>query len=178
MTAVDIAEDRVQVRQSDSHDRVHGSPVDELDTFPKLLLNHALQRGDKPAIREKDFGIWQFWTWRQMADEIRAFACGLADLGFQQGDKLAIIGDNRPQMYWAVAATQCLGGVPLPLYQDAVAEEMAYVLNDADVRFVVVEDQEQVDKVLEIKDRCPLVEVVIYDDPRGCAITTNLFCSA
>jgi long-chain acyl-CoA synthetase len=157
----------VQVTANDSHTRLHDAPADELDTFPKLLLRHARQRGDKPAIREKDFGIWQFWTWRQMADEIRAFACGLAELGFQRGDKLAIIGDNRPPLYWAMAAAQCMGGVPVPLYQDAVAEEMAYVLNDADVRFAIVEDQEQVDKILEIKDRCPQVESVIYDDPRG-----------
>lgn len=138
-----------------------------LDTFPKLLLDHARRRGHKPAVREKDFGIWQEWTWREMADEIRALACGLAAMGFQKGDKLAIIGDNRPQLYWSMAAAQCLGGVPVPLYQDAVAEEMAYVLENADIAFVVVEDQEQVDKMLDVKDRCPLLQTVIYDDPRG-----------
>ncbi len=138
-----------------------------LDTFPKLLLEHAKQRGDKPAIREKDFGIWQVWTWKQMAMEIRALACGLAEMGFEKGDKLAIIGQNRPQLYWAMAAAQCLGGIPVPLYQDAVAEEMAFVLSNAEIRFVIVEDQEQVDKLLEIKDRCRLLETIIYDDPRG-----------
>jgi len=118
-------------------------------------------------MREKDLGIWQSWTWRQVADEVRDLACGLNALGFRRGENLAIIGDNRPQLYWAMAAAQCLGGVPVPLYQDAVADEMAYILDDADVRFAVVEDQEQVDKLLEIRDRLPKLEVIVYDDPRG-----------
>ena len=100
---------------------------------------------------------------------MRVLACGLAALGFRRGDNLAIIGDNRPRLYWAMAAAQCLGGIPVPLYQDAVAEEMVFVLNDADVRFAIVEDQEQVDKLLEMKDRCPALEHIIYDDPRGHA---------
>lgn len=141
--------------------------IQKLDTFPKLLLDHAKRRGDKPAIREKDFGIWQQWTWKQMAEEVRALACGLAEIGFAKGDKLAIIGQNRPRLYWAMAAAQCLGGIAVPLYQDAVSEEMAYVLSNAEIRFAIVEDQEQVDKLLEIKDRCPLLEIIIYDDPRG-----------
>lgn len=143
------------------------TPEPGLDTFPKLLLDHAERRDRKPAIREKDFGIWQVWTWREMAKEIRALACGLAALGFKRGDKLAIVGENRPQLYWSIAAAQCLGGIPVPVYQDAVAEEMAYVLDNADIGFAVVEDQEQVDKLLEIKDRCPLLQTIIYDDPRG-----------
>jgi long-chain acyl-CoA synthetase len=139
----------------------------ELDTFPRLLVHHAAVRGDHPATREKDLGIWQTWTWSQVADEVRAIACGLATLGFKRGMNLAIVGDNRPRLYWTMAAAQALGGVPVPLYQDAVAEEMVYVLNDADVRFAVVEDQEQVDKLLEIRDRCPGLEHIIFDDPRG-----------
>jgi long-chain acyl-CoA synthetase len=137
------------------------------DTFPRLLLEHASSRGERIAMREKDLGIWQAWSWRQVADEVRSLACGLNALGFRRGENLAIIGDNRPQLYWAMAAAQSLGGVPVPLYQDAVADEMAYILDDADVRFAVVEDQEQVDKLLEIKDRLPKLEVIVYDDPRG-----------
>ena len=118
-------------------------------------------------MREKDLGIWQSWTWAEAAEQVRALACGLAALGFKRGDNLAIIGDNRPQLYWAMAAAQCLGGVPVPLYQDSVANEMAYILDNADVRFAVVEDQEQVDKLLEIKDRLPKLDTIIYEDPRG-----------
>lgn len=139
----------------------------EPDTFPKLLMHHARRRGDRPAMREKDYGIWQEWTWRQLADEVRALAHGLAVRGFGPDDRLAIIGDNRPQLYAAVAAAHCLGGVAVPMYQDAVAAEMVYVLNDAGVRFAVVEDQEQVDKLVEIKNRCRYLELALYDDPRG-----------
>src|SRR5712691_4004250 len=129
-----------------------GEPATVPDTFPKLLLDQAARRGGRPAMREKDFGIWQTWSWRQAVDEVRAFACGLAAQGFKRGDKLAIVGDNRPRLYWAMAAAQCLGGVPIPFYQDAVAEEMVYMFDNAEVRFAAVEDQEQVDKLLEIKD--------------------------
>src|SRR5215472_1823068 len=117
-----------------------------LDTFPKLLLEHAEVRPDRPANREKDYGIWQTWTWAQVAAEVEGLACGLAAMGFRRGDKLAIIGDNRPRLYWAIAAAQALGGVPVPVYQDSIAEEMAFVLDDAEVHFAIAEDQEQVDK--------------------------------
>jgi long-chain acyl-CoA synthetase len=142
-------------------------PPQAADTFPKLLLDHARVRPYETCMREKDLGIWQAWTWAQVADEVRAFALGLTTLGFARGENLAIIGDNRPQLYWAMASAQCLGGVPVPLYQDAVAEEMIYILADADVRVAVVEDQEQVDKLLEIKGRLPRLEYIIYEDPRG-----------
>ena len=138
-----------------------------LDTFPKLLHSHAELRPDQDAIREKDLGIWQSWTWAEAAAEIRALACGMASLGLQRGDKLAIIGDNRPRLYWGMTAAQALGAVPVPLYQDAVADEMAYVLDNADVKMALVEDQEQVDKMLEVRDRCPRVEQVIFDNTRG-----------
>ena len=137
------------------------------DTFPKLLLEHARLRPSRPANREKDYGIWQSWNWAQVASEVEALACGLSMLGFSRGDKLAIIGDNRPQLYWAIAATQALGGVPVPIYQDSVAEEMAFVLDHAEVRFAIAEDQEQVDKLVAVKERCPLLEAVIFCDPRG-----------
>ena len=137
------------------------------DTGPKLLLWNAEVRADRPAMREKYLGIWQTWSWRKVSDEVRNIAIGLMRLGVRRGDRIAIIGDNRPRLYWSVYAAQALGGVPVPMYQDAVAEEMLYVLENAEVKFVIAENQEQVDKVLEIKDRCPLLEAVIYDDPRG-----------
>jgi len=139
----------------------------ELDTFPRLLFHHVQVRPDRAAMREKALGIWQSWTWRQMSDEIIDLANGLASMGFKRGDKLAIIGSNRPRLYWGMTAAQCLGGVPVPVYQDSVAEEMAYVLNHAEVRFALAEDQEQVDKVLEIQSECPMLEHIIYDDTRG-----------
>lgn len=138
-----------------------------LDTFPKLLINHASLRPDQDAIREKDLGIWQTWNWSQVAEEIRALACGLAALGLKRGDKMAIIGDNRPRLYWGMTAAQCLGAIPVPLYQDSVADEMAYVLDNADVKIALVEDQEQVDKLLEVQERCPKIEHIIFEDPRG-----------
>ncbi|SIR46915.1 long-chain acyl-CoA synthetase [Aromatoleum tolulyticum] len=138
-----------------------------LDTFPRLLMHHAAVRPGRPAMREKEFGIWQTYSWAEVARSVRAIACGLAELGFKRGDRLAIIGDNRPRLYWSVAACQCLGGIPVMLYQDAVAAEMTYVLQDAEIRFAVVEDQEQVDKMLEIHPEVPFLEHVIYDDPRG-----------
>src|SRR5215469_3019375 len=138
-----------------------------LDTFPKLLLEHARVRPHRPANREKDCGIWQSWSWAEVAAEVEAFACGLAAMGVRRGDKLAIIGDNRPRLYWAIAAIQALGGVPVPIYQDSIAEEMAFVLNHAEVRFAVAEDQEQIDKILAVKERLPLLETVIFSNPRG-----------
>src|SRR5581483_11248950 len=138
-----------------------------LDTFPRLLLHHAHVRGERPAVREKDLGIWQVWTWRQVADEVRALACGLAAQGFARGMHLAIIGDNRPRLYWAMAAAQALGGVPVPMYQDAPAAEFVFVLNDAALGYAIVEDQEQVDKLLEALPQVPSLEHIYFDDPRG-----------
>ena len=138
-----------------------------LDTFPKYLLHQAAIRGVRHAVREKEFGIWQAWTWSRYAEEIRALACGLAALGFARGDKLAIIGDNRPRLYGAMCAAQCLRGVPVPVYQDSVAQELQYVIAHAEARFAIAENQEQVDKLLEVKDACPGLEYIIYDDPRG-----------
>ncbi len=139
----------------------------KLNTFPKILFNRKELSPDKPAIREKDFGIWQTSTWQQVVEEVQVIACGLAAAGFGRGDKLAIVGDNRPRLYWGMAAAQCLGGIPVPLYQDSVAQEMEYVINHADVKFALVEDQEQVDKMLEISPNCPKLQKIYYDDPRG-----------
>jgi long-chain acyl-CoA synthetase len=136
-------------------------------TFPRLLLQHAQTRPHKPAFREKDLGIWQTWSWQQVNAEVRALACGLAAQGFKRGMNLAIIGDNRPRLYWAMAAAQCLGGVPVPLYQDAPAADMAYVLDNAEITFAVVEDQEQVDKLFELKSLYPHIEHITFDDERG-----------
>jgi long-chain acyl-CoA synthetase len=137
------------------------------ETFPRMLLQHAQTRPNKPAFREKDLGIWQTWNWAQVADEVRALACGLAAMGFKRGMNLAVIGDNRPRLYWSMAAAQCLGGVAVPLYQDAPAADMAYVLDDAEIDFAVVEDQEQVDKLFEIKQNLQRISHIIYDDERG-----------
>ena len=150
-----------------SETRSNAAACGQLDTFPRLLMQHARLRGERPAMREKDLGIWQTWTWAEVYLEVRALARALAEMGFRRGDNLAVIGDNRPRLYWSFAAAQMLGGVPVPLYQDAVAAEMAFVLQDAEIRFVIVEDQEQVDKMLEIKDQCPAPKHVLYDDPRG-----------
>ena len=143
-----------------------GSPADP-DTFPRLMQAHARLRGAAPAMREKDLGIWQVWSWREALRQTRAMACGLAELGFKRGDRLGIIGDNRPRLYWSMCAAQMLGGIPVPLYQDAVAQEMTFVLQDAGIRIAIVEDQEQVDKLIEVREQCPELEHVIYDDPRG-----------
>jgi len=147
---------------------IHGQgATGGLDTFPRYLMHHAKARPQQPAMREKAYGIWQTYSWAQVAENVRAIACGLAQLGFKRGDRLAIVGDNRPRLYWSVAACQCLGGIPVMMYQDAVAQEMVYVLQDAEIKFAIVEDQEQVDKMLEIQPEAPLLEHVIYDDARG-----------
>jgi len=139
----------------------------EDETFPKLVKVNAERFPRKVAIREKDYGIWQSYTWREYFEQSRLIALGLASLGFARGDKVAIVGDNRPQLYWAVMATQALGGVPVPLYQDSGEKEMAYIVEHAEARFAVVEDQEQVDKLLHVKAQCPRLEHIVYDDARG-----------
>ncbi len=138
-----------------------------LDTFPKLLMHHAQVRGGRPAIREKDLGIWQTWTWERFADEVRALAAGLYADGLRRGAHVALVSDNRPRLYAAMFAVQCLGAVPVPLYQDAVAEEMVFPIQNAEIAMAFAEDQEQVDKLLEILPRCPTLRRIYYDDPRG-----------
>ncbi|MEZ5776271.1 MAG: AMP-binding protein [Hyphomicrobiaceae bacterium] len=138
-----------------------------LDTFPKLLLRNGEWFAARPAMREKDLGIWQTWSWAEVVDEVRALALGLAQLGLKAGDTIAIVGDNRPRLYWTFLAAQSLGAIPVPVYQDAVADEMAYVLGHARVGFAVAEDQEQVDKLLQVADRVPSIREILYDDPRG-----------
>jgi long-chain acyl-CoA synthetase len=136
-------------------------------TFPQLLLQHAKERPLAPAMREKEYGIWQAVSWASMAADVQAIAAGLAAKGFKSGQNLVLIGENRPRLYAAMIAVQALGGVPVPLYQDAVAAEMTFVFQNAEVAFAIVEDQEQVDKLLEIGQTCPLLAHIVYDDPRG-----------
>jgi long-chain acyl-CoA synthetase len=137
------------------------------DTFPKLLFRNAELRGTRPAMRQKDFGIWQTWTWAEVLDEVRAFAIGLAEIGVKRNDRVAIIGQNRPRLYWAIAASQSLGAVPVPLYADSVAAEMAYVLEHAGIGAAIVQNQEQVDKLLSVSDRLPGLRRLVYDETRG-----------
>jgi long-chain acyl-CoA synthetase len=136
-------------------------------TFPRLLLGHAQNRPQGAAMREKEYGIWQTTTWAGMAELVEALACGLHQAGLQRGEHMVVIGANRPRLYATMLAAQSLGAIPIPLYQDAVAAECVFPINNAEVRFCVVEDQEQVDKMLEIRDRCPQLSHIYYDDPRG-----------
>jgi long-chain acyl-CoA synthetase len=137
------------------------------DTFPKLLTELARTRGEQPAYREKEFGIWQTYNWRQVGEHVGLLAAGLQDIGFKAGDRLIVVGDNRPRLYWAMCAAQSLGGVPVPVYQDSVAAELAYVVEHAGARFAIAENQEQVDKLLEIQKTVPGLQTIVYDDPRG-----------
>jgi long-chain acyl-CoA synthetase len=137
------------------------------DTFPKLLIRNALLYGTRPAMRQKDLGIWQTWTWAEVLDIVRAYAVGLHQLGLKRGETIAIVGANRPKLYWSVMAAQMLGAVPVPVYADAVAEELSFVLAHADVRYAAVEDQEQIDKILSVKERLPKLDQMVYDEERG-----------
>jgi len=137
------------------------------DTFPKLLVRNAVTFRGRPAFRRKDFGIWQTWTWDEVLAEVRGLAAGLSRLGLARGDAIAIVGSNRPRLYWSIAAAQMLRAIPVPVYADAVADELAYVLAHADVKFAAVEDQEQVDKILSVSERLPKLERILYDETRG-----------
>jgi long-chain acyl-CoA synthetase len=137
------------------------------DTMPTYLLRNAISYADRPAYREKALGIWQTWTWAETLKEVEALALGLHRLGLTKGQTVAIVGDNRPRLYWAFAAVQSLGAIPVPMYQDSVAREMAYVLSHAEVRLAIVENQEQVDKLLSIASDVPSLAHIVYDDERG-----------
>jgi len=137
------------------------------DTLPKLLRRNMQRFGRHIGMREKDRGIWQSYTWRACYGHVRDFALGLAAAGFKRGDKLSVLGDNRARLYWAQLAAQALGGMSVPLYQDSIASELAFVLEHAEVSVVVAEDQEQVDKILSIARALPSLRLVVYDDPRG-----------
>jgi long-chain acyl-CoA synthetase len=137
------------------------------DTFPKLMIRNAQLYGSRPSMRHKDLGIWQTWTWAQALEIVRAYAVGLHRLGLKRGETIAIVGSNRPRLYWSVVAAQMLGAVPVPVYADAVADELCFVLAHADVRFAAVEDQEQVDKLQSVLDRLPKLQLMVYDETRG-----------
>ncbi len=136
-------------------------------TFPQLLLKHAAERPQAPAMREKEYGIWQTQTWASLARLVEQVACGLHQAGLRRGEHLVVIGANRPRLYATMLAAQALGAIPVPLYQDAVAAECVFPINNAEVRFAFAEDQEQVDKLLEVRDQCPQLARIFYDDPRG-----------
>ena len=136
-------------------------------TFPKLLLQHASGRPTAPAMREKEYGIWQSLSWADLAVMVQHLAAGLHQAGLQRGEHMVVVGANRPRLYATMLAVQSLGAIPIPLYQDAAALECIYPLNNAEVRFAFAEDQEQVDKLLEIRDRCPQISSIYFDDPRG-----------
>lgn len=138
-----------------------------LDTFPKLLLHHARERGERPALREKRRGIWRTISWRELADEAAAIAVAMSARRLKRGAHAAVLGDNRPRLYAAVCAVQSLGAVVVPLYQDATAEEIATSIQSADVTHVFAENQEQVDKLLAILPQCPMVQCIVYDNDRG-----------
>ncbi len=137
------------------------------ETFPQLLLQHAQRQPDRAAMREKEYGIWQTLTWSQMAQLVERLACGLHQAGVARDDHLVVVGANRPRLYATMLAAQSLGAIPVPLYQDAAATECVFPINNAEVRFALVEDQEQVDKLLEIREKCPQLSHIWYDDPRG-----------
>lgn len=138
-----------------------------LDTFPKILRNNAVIFKGKPSVREKEFGIWQTLSWDDFYKRAIIIASGLRDSGLKRGEKIAIIGDNRPNLYLSIAAAQILGAIPVPCYQDSVADELKYILEHAEVKIAIVENQEQVDKLLEIKTKLPLLKSIYFDDPRG-----------
>jgi long-chain acyl-CoA synthetase len=141
----------------------HGLP----DTFPKLLERNVRLFGARPAFREKDYGIWQTWSWADLQGQIRGIANGLAAVGLKRGAAMALVGDNRPQLYWSVCAAQMLGAIPVPVYQDAVADEMGFVIDHAGADIAIAEDQEQVDKLLAIREKHGRPATIIYKDPRG-----------
>lgn len=139
----------------------------DADTFPKLLVRNAARFAARAAMREKRFGIWQSTSWSRYRDRVRDFALGLCALGLGRGDKIAIIGDNRPEWVMAELAAQSVGAAAVGIYQDSNLTEVAYVIDHCDAEFVVAEDQEQVDKILDMADRLPRVRHVVYADPRG-----------
>ena len=136
-------------------------------TFPRLLMKHATERPNAPSMREKEYGIWQTLSWSDMLALVEQVACGLHQAGLKRGEHMVVIGANRPRLYATMLAAQSLGAIPIPLYQDAVGGECVFPINNADVRFAFAEDQEQVDKLLEIRAQCPQLAVIFYDDPRG-----------
>ena len=136
-------------------------------TFPRLLVHHAAQRPSASAMREKEYGIWQTLSWAGLAHVVQQLACGLHQAGLRRGEHMVVVGANRPRLYATMLAVQSLGAIPIPLYQDAASAECVFPINNAEVRFAFAEDQEQVDKLLEVRDSCPQLAHIYFDDPRG-----------
>jgi long-chain acyl-CoA synthetase len=139
----------------------------QADTFPKLLIRNAHLYGSRPSMLHKDLGVWQTWTWAEVLEIVRAYAVGLHRHGLRRGETMAIVGANRPKLYWSVMAAQMLGAIPVPVYSDAVAEELCFVLAHAEARYAAVEDQEQIDKLQSVADRLPKLQEMVYDESRG-----------
>lgn len=137
------------------------------DTFPRLLLRNASIHAGLAAMREKRFGIWRSWSWAQARDETRLLAAGLAALGLQRGERMAILGDNRPRLYWGMCAAQMLGAVAVPLYQDGGVGELGFVIDHADADIVLAENQEQVDKLLAIRALHGRPSRIVFLNARG-----------
>ncbi len=149
--------------------------IEKYNTFPKLLRFNAHRIKDLPAMREKNLGIWKTVSWDEQYKHALLIADTLGNLGVRKSDKVAIIGDNRPHLYQSMAAIQCLGAVPVPCYQDSVAVEMSYIIEHAEAKVAIVENQEQVDKILEIYKDLSRLEYIIYDDPSGLEEYTEKF---
>jgi long-chain acyl-CoA synthetase len=152
--------------------------MDILPSLPHYLLRNAQEYSDRTAMRHKDLGIWREWTWSEVADQVSHYALGLQQLGLKRGDKVAIIGANRPRLYWTFPAVQSLGAIPVPMYADAVADEMVFVLAHAGIRFAICQDQEQIDKVLSVQEKLPGLERLLYDEPRGMRDYGDQFISS
>jgi long-chain acyl-CoA synthetase len=143
-------------------------PITKDLTLPKLLIERASQHGHrKVAMREKEFGLWRPITWADYLDRVRKLALGFEVLGLRRGDKIALIGHNRPEGLWAEMAALSLGAVAVWIYQDSLADEIQYILDHSDARFAVCEGQEEVDKILSIRAQTPRLERILWDDPKG-----------
>src|SRR5579864_1811133 len=145
----------------------YAARVAQADTYPKLLRLNAREFGKEIALREKDLGLWKFFTWNDYHTRVKDFTLGLVELGLERGDVIGIIGDNRPDWVAAEIATHAIGGLSLGLYRDVLDEEAAYLLNYGEAKLVFAEDEEQVDKLLTLADRVPHLEHIVYSDPRG-----------
>jgi long-chain acyl-CoA synthetase len=143
------------------------------NTLPKLLRRNMQRFPRRPGMREKDRGIWQTYSWRECHAHVRDFALGLAAAGFKRGDKLSVLGDNRARLYWAQLAAHALGGMSVPVYQDSIASELAFVFDHSEVSVIVAEDQEQVDKVLSLAGKLKELRLIVYEDPRGMSGYTD-----
>lgn len=140
--------------------------IKSLDTFPKVLAYNARNWPKEVAMREKEFGIWQEFTWQDYNDRVKWMTVGMRALGLGQGDVVGIIGENRPEWVWAEIAAHALRGMSVGLYQDSLHEEVAYLITYSGARILIAEDEEQCDKLLELGDDIPTVEHIVYCDPR------------